>query len=74
MKTYRLDREEWYPVYTLSFYKISIPGDRNAQFSDEEIAEFRDLSVKFKEWQDRIAARFGFEPSDCELLYEESES
>jgi hypothetical protein len=79
MKTWTLHPEEWYPVLQLNRYQEGNPNhDREAELSDEEVAELRALEAKFNEWQKRLAERFGVESdvfsSVFTLIYDWEES
>jgi hypothetical protein len=74
MAKWTLFPDEWYPVMQLNRYREKHPSYKEAEFSDEEIAELRELEVKFAGWQRKIAERFELpldHPTVFTLVYDE---
>ncbi len=74
MAAWTLFPDEWYPVLQLNRYREKHPSYKEAEFSDEEIAELRALEERFNVWQRRIAERFELEmkyPTPFTLVFVE---
>ena len=75
MATWTLYPGEWYPVLQVNRYRQGNPNkDKEAEFTDDEIADLLELEAAFNGWQRRIAERFGLpldHPTQFELVYED---
>lgn len=58
MKPIRIREEEWYPVYA-AYADELLFNSPNAQLSDEEYAEYKSISDKFQEWQEKLEKLLG---------------
>jgi hypothetical protein len=73
-KTWLLHPDEWYPVLQLNRYREGNPNRaEEAEFTDAEIAELRELETKFNEWQHKIAKRYKLKQNYTYTLIYEAE-
>jgi hypothetical protein len=75
MAKWTLFPDEWYPVLQVNRYREGNPdGAREAEFTDDEIADLIELEVQFNYLQKQIAERFGLpldHPTQFTLVYED---
>lgn len=53
------DKDEWYPVYTISKYDPKWTSDEAFEITDSEYADYARVMKEFMDWQDKLKGMVG---------------